>query len=218
MIRRFLFMFVAFTAISLFGADGVKFSYRQLCAGRDSLENSGFVVTRTLGVAAFSPELCFPVEIVYDSSRVESGIFGYGWYSPQIESSLNWDGDGLVWISPWGEVMKFFPKKNRSGADKRVAKVPHMEEARKGRGLFLPYGDWEADSLTYDYQKAKKFSITGKNSLKGWKFNYSCGCLESIETPCGIVVVIEYNNDRRPSAIVSGLVRFIEIFYRDKRS
>ena len=78
MIRRFLFMFVAFAAISLFGADGVKFSYRQLCAGRASLENSSFVVSRTLGAAAFSPELCFPVEIVYDSSRVESGIFGYG--------------------------------------------------------------------------------------------------------------------------------------------
>ena len=64
-----------------------------------------------------------------------------------------------------------------------MIKIPHIEEARKGRGLFLPYGDWEADSPSADYAKAKEFSITGRNSLKGWKFAYSDGRLESIETP-----------------------------------
>ena len=208
------FVIAALACSTLYGG-GVEFHSRPLLAGKASLESGGFVVSRTLGVAAFAPELRIPVEIAYDSSSAASGIFGHGWHSPQLESSLKWDADGLVWVSPWGETMKFFPKKLPKGAEKGAVRIPHIEEARKGRGLFLPYGDWEADSPSADYAKAREFSITGRNSLKGWKFSYSDGRLESIETPYGASAAVEYDGDCRPTEIVSGAVRFVEIAYRE---
>ena len=122
------FVLAVFACRMLYGG-GVDFHSRPLLAGKASLERGGFIVSRTLGVAAFAPELRFPVEIAYDSVSAKSGIFGHGWHSPQLESSLKWDADGLVWVSPWGETMKFFPKKLPKGADygdEQFVNEPHV--------------------------------------------------------------------------------------------
>ena len=156
---------------------------------------------RTLGTAAFAPELMIPIELVYSSSSENSGVFGYGWSSPQLESSLKWDKDGLLWRSPWGESVKFFPKKRKT--PKNIIKLSPIEKAKKGRGLFAPYSDWEADSKDSDYAKSQEFVIVGKDRLKGWKFSYSNGKLSAIATPNGTVVAYEYDKDGKLSSVSS---------------
>ena len=99
---------------STFASEPLSFAHRSLLAGKASLTSHGFEVTRTLGVAAFAPEMRLPIEIVYDSANEASGIFGHGWRSLQLESSVAWNKDGLLWVSPWGERIKFFPKKEKT--------------------------------------------------------------------------------------------------------
>ena len=96
---------------------GVDFSHRPLTAGRASLTETGYVESRSLGVARMAPELTMPVELVYDSSSEKTGAFGFAWRSPQLESSAVWDKDGMLWTSPWGEKVKFFPKNEKTPKD-----------------------------------------------------------------------------------------------------
>lgn len=69
-------------------APALDFASHPLLAGRANLTGEGFTVSRTLGVARFSPELQLPIELVYRSASERTGAFGFAWYSPQLESSL----------------------------------------------------------------------------------------------------------------------------------
>ena len=145
---------------------GVDFSHRPLTAGRASLAETGYVESRSLGVARMAPELTMPVELVYDSSSEKTGAFGFAWRSPQLESSAVWDKDGMLWTSPWGEKVKFFPKNEKTPKD--AVKIDVVEEAKKGRGYFAPYSEWEADVATGNPEADGNWIIKGKKSLVGW--------------------------------------------------
>ena len=191
------------------------FSHRPLLAGKASLTDSGFVVARRLGVANFAPELAIPVELVYRSASESSGAFGYGWSCPQLESSVKWDKDGLLWTAPWGERIKFFPKKSKTPRD--AVKIAPVEAAKKGRGLFAPYSEWEADAPTADYASSRDFTITGKDDLKGWAFSYSRGALARIASPYGTEVLFERGADGSLLAVSSRGVRFVELTHAGGR-
>lgn len=135
-----LFFPVVMLATAMVWADGPDFCHRPQLAGKASLTVPGFVVRRGLGVANFAPELRLPVELVYDSSSESSGLFGHAWRCPQLESSVRWDKDGLLWTTPWGEQLKFFPKKTGKAA-KNAVMIPSVEAEKRGRGLFAPYSD-----------------------------------------------------------------------------
>ena len=107
--------------------------------------------------------------------------------------------------------MKFFPKKQKS--PKNAVKIAPIEAAKKGRGLFAPYSDWEADATASDPAAAEDFTITGKNDLKGWSFSYSGGSLVRIATPNGTAVDFERGKDGALLAVSSRGVRFIELEY-----
>lgn len=94
-------------------ADSPDFRVRPLLAGKASLTEPGFTVRRDLGVLNIAPELRIPVELVYSSANGSSGMFGFGWCSPQLESSVRWERGGLTWTSPWGEVIRFRPRAGR---------------------------------------------------------------------------------------------------------
>ncbi len=83
-----------------FAAEGPTFLSKPLLAGRASLTEDGFVVGRSFGTANFTPELAWPVQLVYESASERTGIFGYAWRSPQLESSAAWDKDGVLWTTP----------------------------------------------------------------------------------------------------------------------
>ena len=128
--RRFVVAAAAVAvAMSAFAAGKVDFAMRKMLAGKASLTEGGFVVSRSFGTANFSPELRCPVELVYESASEKTGIFGYAWRSPQLESSAFWEKDGLLWTSPWGEKVKFFPKAEKTPKD--AIKIDVIEEAKK---------------------------------------------------------------------------------------
>lgn len=209
LVRSLAAAVVGLSLASGFAAEGVSFAHRPLLAGKASLASDGFEVSRTLGVAAISPELQIPLELVYDSSSESSGTFGHGWRSPQLENSVRWERDGLLWTTPWGEKVKFFPKKEKTPKD-AVALAP-IEEAKKGSGLYAPYSDWEADANSSDYAKARQFSVMGKNGLKDWRFAYEDGRLVRVETPNGTAAAFEYGAAGELLAVSSQGTRFIEL-------
>lgn len=209
LVRSLAAAVVGLSLVSGFAAEGVSFAHRPLLAGKASLASDGFEVSRTLGVAAISPELQIPVELVYNSSSDSSGAFGHGWRSPQLESSVRWERDGVLWTTPWGEKVKFFPKKEKTPKD--AVKLAPIEEAKKGSGLYAPYSDWEADANSSDYAKARQFSVTGKNGLKDWRFAYEDGRLVRVETPNGTPAAFEYGAAGELLAVSSQGTRFIEL-------
>lgn len=105
--------------------------------------------------------------------------------------------------------MKFFPKKVQTPKD--AVKLAPIEEAKKGRGLYAPYSDWEADASSADCAKARRFSVTGKNGLAGWRFAYEDGRLARIETPNGTTALFEYGASGALLAVSSQGTRFIEL-------
>ena len=155
-IQKFMRQFLvlagfAVLASHILPAKELSFSYQPPLAGKACLAEDGFKVKRTLATVALAPEFQLPIELVYSSCSESACGFGYGWHSPQLESSLKWDTDGLLWNAPWGEKLKFYPKKHQH--PKNALKLAPVEDARKGRGLFAPYTDWEADSSDSDYAK-----------------------------------------------------------------
>ena len=212
-LRRALFAAVAALALVPARAESPDFRHRPLLAGKASLTEPGFVVRRELGVANFSPELRLPVELVYESSSERTGLFGFAWRCPQLESSVRWERDGLLWTTPWGERVKFFPKREKTPKD--AVKLAPVEAAKRGRGLFAPWTDWESDTESPDWTRCRRFSIAGKNGLRGWRFEYADGRLASASTPHGTSVLFERGPSGELLAVSSRGVRFVELAYAD---
>ena len=212
-LRRTLFAAVAALALVPARAESPDFRHRPLLAGKASLTEPGFVVRRELGVANLAPELRLPVELVYESSSERTGLFGFAWRCPQLESSVRWERDGLLWTTPWGERVKFFPKREKTPKD--AVKLAPVEAAKRGRGLFAPWTDWESDTESPDWTRCRRFSIAGKNGLRGWRFEYADGRLASASTPHGTSVLFERGPSGELLAVSSRGVRFVELAYAD---
>ena len=190
-------------------ADAPDFRCRPLLAGKASLTSPGFVVRRELAVLSLAPELRLPIELVYESSSEASGAFGFGWRCPQLESSVRWEKGGLLWTTPWGERIRFYPKKGKTPKD--AIRLDPIEDAKRGRGLFAPYADWESDTESPDWAKCRRFSILGKGGLKGWRLAYEDGRLASVETPFGASARFDYGPSGELLAVSSQGVRFVEL-------
>ena len=164
-VKKIALAFAAMAGLATVAAERVDFTNRPLLAGRASLTETGYVESRSLGVARLSPELAIPVELVYESSSEKTGAFGFAWRSPQLESSAAWDKDGMLWTSPWGEKVKFFPKSEK--APKDAVKIEVVEEAKKGRGYYAPYSEWEADVSSGNPEVDGNWTVKGRKSLVG---------------------------------------------------
>lgn len=207
-------VFVAIASVMAFvsaAAERVGFSYRPLLAGRASLTEAGYVERRSLGVARISPELTMPIELVYDSSSERTGAFGFAWRSPQLESSAAWDKDGMLWTSPWGEKVKFFPKSEKTPKD--AVKIDVVEEAKKGRGYFAPYSEWESDVSSGKTETGGNWVVRGRKSLVGWTFSYSSGRLAKITAPSGRSADFSYDADGRLVSVSHGGTTFVSVSY-----
>ena len=194
-----------------FAAERVEFLSRPLLAGRASLTEPGYVESRSFGVARMSPELAMPIELVYESSSEKTGAFGFAWRSPQLESSTAWDKDGMLWTSPWGEKVKFFPKNEKVPED--AVKVEVVEEAKKGRGYYAPYSEWEADISSGKPESDGNWTIKGKKSLVGWTFAYSAGRLAKVTAPTGRSADFSYDANGRLVAVSHNGTAFVSLVY-----
>ena len=188
---------------------GAVFRLQAASGGRASLTEDGFVVGRLFGTANFTPELAWPVQLVYESASERTGIFGYAWRSPQLESSAAWDKDGVLWTTPWGEKIKFHPKKEKLPKD--AVKVALYEEAKKGRGFYAPYADWEADTASSSPAKTGDWTFTGKRACAGWTMAYRDGRLSRIDAPSGRSIAFAYDKAGRPVSVSQDGEPFIEI-------
>ena len=197
--------------VATFAAENVNFASRKLLAGRASLVEAGYVEHRSLGIIRLSPELTIPIELIYDSSSEKTGIFGFAWHSPQLESSARWDKDGMLWVSPWGEKVKFFLKSVKTPKD--AIKIEVIEEAKTGRGYYAPYSEWEADITSGDSRLSGNWIIKGKKSLVGWAFFYTSGRLSKIVTPTGRYADFLYDDKGRLLSVSQNGTDFISLSY-----
>ena len=205
----------AFSVVPQSRGGGVDFSCKPLLFGRASMTGNGFMEIRTLGRASFSPELQVPVQLVYDSQSEETGIAGFAWSIPQFESRVRWDKDGMLWISPWGERLKFFDKKNSADAKDTIS-VPYLDAEKSGRGWYAPYSEWEAFPDGRNAAgKTGNWTVSGRRGNKGWKFVYESGSLSAVESPAGRKVVFSYSKDGKLVEVSQSGVPFFEISYTE---
>ena len=86
-------------------ASPAPWTFNPPTAGR-ALQSGGWMVEYRLGSINASPEFSFPLQLIYLTTRTQEGLFGHGWFSPQLESSLIPVGKGaLVWTMPSGGQM-----------------------------------------------------------------------------------------------------------------
>ena len=191
-------------------ADSVNFLSKPMSAGKALLTENAYSISRTLDTANFSPELKLPVQLIYNSSVEKSGPFGFAWRSPQLESIAYYDKDGVLWTTPWGERIKFFSKKEEMPKD--AIKIELYEQAKKGRGFYAPYSEWEADTSKRDYTKSGDWIFRGKRDKAGWTFIYRDYRLKSITAPSGRRVEFNYEGKKLVS-VTQDRTAFIELVY-----
>ena len=207
-----VFIIVIFNIfIGVFAAN-INFTAQSFTAGKASLTEHGYIFSHILGRANFSAELKFPIQLVYNSNSEKSGLVGFAWVIPQLESSAYYDKDGVLWQTPWSEKIKFFPKKDDN--DKNAIEVELYEEAKKGRGFFAPYSEWEITSIPAKHEQSGDWTIVGKKEKKGWKFVYHDAKIRSITAPSGRSIVFNYNKKKLVS-IVQNNKKFVEIAYNN---
>ena len=120
---------------------------------------TNWMVERPLAKVNASPELTFPLQFFYHSSRTNRGLFGDQWFCPQLESSVIPKGKNvLAWSPPFGGIMGLF-----------------LDESRP-----FHYVDREKRYL------AKVAGIqTTVTTNDGWCYEYRNGRLELIKAPTG---------------------------------
>ena len=191
-------------------AGPVQFLSKPMSAGKALLAENAYSISRLLDTANFSPELKLPVQLIYNSSVEKSGLFGFAWCSPQLESTAYYDKDGVLWVTPWGEKIKFFSKKEKTPKD--AIKIELYEQAKKGRGFYAPYSEWEANTSKRDYAKSDSWVFYGKGDKKGWTFVYRNYKLKSITAPSGRTVEFNYEG-RKLVSVIQDRTAFIELGY-----
>lgn len=97
----FVYLFFVILAFSA-NAASIDFESGPVRVGKQLLTENAYYVRRSLGMAKFSPEAEIPIFLVYKSDNKESGLFGAGWSSPFLESSM----EGDLWHTPWGETIQ----------------------------------------------------------------------------------------------------------------
>ena len=207
--KKRLLLCCALLSFPLF-ADSVNFLSKPIRAGKASLSENAYSFSHLLDTVNFSPELRLPVQLIYNSSVEKSGLFGFAWSSPQLESTAYYDKDGVLWVTPWGERIKFFPKKEKTPKD--AIKIELYEQAKKGWGFYAPYSEWEANTSRRDYAESDSWIFYGKRDKKGWTFVYRNYKLKSITAPSGRTVEFNYRDKKLLSISQEGTT-FLELSY-----
>ncbi|MDK3160810.1 hypothetical protein QPK87_30260 [Kamptonema cortianum] len=148
-------------------ASTMDFTQRSLKLGSVELMGQGWSVERGLGRLTTAPEFVMPVQLVYSTQSDRSGLFGYQWHSPQLESRLTPVEEGkLQWKTPWGSHMVFSPGEIRGVWREST-------------------GNWTLRSKGGE----RRFEV---RRIDGWKFHYDNGRLNQVEAAGGRRLVFQY--------------------------
>ncbi len=86
-----------FIYIGISSADAPRWDFSVPHIGR-VLDEGGWYQEYSLGSVNGSPEFNFPLQLVYLSTRANSGMFGAQWFCPQLESTVIPQGaGGFIW-------------------------------------------------------------------------------------------------------------------------
>ena len=98
-------------------------------AGR-ALQTGGWTVDYPLGTVNASPEFNFPLQLVYLTTRSQEGLFGSGWFCPQLESSILPVGKGVLLMD------HALRRTGRAPAESRQKqRIPQRGPRVEGRGF-----------------------------------------------------------------------------------
>ena len=138
-------------------------------AGR-ALQSGGWTVDYPLGTVNASPEFNFPLQLVYLTTRSQEGLFGSGWFCPQLESFILPVGKGvLLWSMPSGD---------------RIALEQDPDKNSEYRSADRA---WKAE-VSPSKQKV--------SNEEGWEYHYSKGKLEGVVSPSRRILEFEWLNGR----------------------
>ena len=128
------------------------------------------MVDYPLGTVNASPEFSFPLQLVYLTTRNQEGLFGSGWFCPQLESFILPVGKGvLLWSTPSGGQIALQQSPDR------------LSEYRSADRL------WKAE-VSPSKQKVE--------NEEGWEYHYSKGKLEGVVSPSRRMLEFEWQNGR----------------------
>ena len=150
-------------------AAGVAWTFSPPAAGR-ALQTGGWQVDYPLGTVNASPEFNFPLQLVYLSPRSQEGLFGSGWFCPQLESFILPVGKGVLWWS--------MP----SGGQIALQQNPDKNSEYRSTDRL-----WKAE--------VSPSKQTVKNE-EGWEYHYSKGKLEGVVSPSRRMLEFEWQNGR----------------------
>ena len=190
--------------------DAVNFTSKPLAAGKALIAENGYIVSTTLGTANFSPELRLPIQLAYYSSSQKTSMFGYGWQSPQLESSSVPQRDGVLWMTPWGETIRFYAKHK---TDKEALEL--FNEPEHGSRFFSPFSDWVAACAASGNKFAESgdWTFSGKRGYAGWSFVYRKAKLTKIRSSYGNELEFAYAQNGSLSSISQNGRAFVEFSY-----
>lgn len=128
------------------------------------------MVEYPLGAVNASPDFSFPLQLVYLTNRSQEGLFGSGWFCPQLESSILPVGKGyLLWTMP-------------SGAQTVLEQNPERNIEFRSKD-----GQWQAEASS-----SKQKISNGE----GWEYHYSKGKLVGVVSPTRRILEFEWDNRR----------------------
>lgn len=207
-------LFLLCFAYALTYADAPDMKARFMTAGKASLYDPSYILTRTIDTAAFSPELQLPIQLVYQSNLQDEGGFGYGWRSPQLESLVSFDKDGLLWTTPWGERVHFsFQRKVNEQDSSTLAPQLLMNSKHI---LFSMPAEWIAVTDERDPTRTGTWTFFQKSSCRNWQFNYRNHRLDSIVSPATMHINFIYHNNHLVAIQQHG-ISFVELVWNDNR-
>ena len=148
-------------------------------AGRAVL-SGGWLVDYSLGSVNACPEFNFPLQLVYLTTHNQQGMFGSGWFCPQLESSILPVGRGvLLWTMPSGGQVAL--KQNPD----RISEYRSLDRL------------WKAEA----FPSKQKVS-----NEEGWEYHYSKGKLIAVVSPGKRMLEFEWKNNQLQGVQVRNLV------------
>mgnify|MGYP002393289946 CR=1 FL=1 len=123
-----------------------------------------------------TPEFAFPLQLVWRSTNKRSGLFGPGWYCPQLESSLLPGKDqALLWQSPSGRMIA-------------------LHERKGAPGFYESGMEWMAKT------QGSKVRIW---NAEGWSYLYRNAILQQVQSPTHRILKFEYRSDQLSKVTLS---------------